>query len=129
MCEVGFGEHHGVKVTISLAGDDAPELASLYTWLQRDDEFRGMVHPVKAAPQSGEMGGITQALIVTLGSGGTITVLAGTLSAWLSARRTRISVDFSVGDRSQRVDIDAANAADAERLFKAALDDAGRGRS
>jgi hypothetical protein len=120
---VGFEEHRSVDATISLIGGDASELNSLYAWLQREDEFRGQVKAVSAALKSGEMGGVTEMLTVALGSGGAGAVLAGTLSTWLSMRRTKINVDFSSGDRTRRVEIDVANAADAQRLLQAALDD------
>jgi hypothetical protein len=112
-----------VQAKITLLDGDPSELSSLYTWLQRDDEFRGRVKPVSAEVKPGEMGGVTEALTVVL-TGGTA-ALAGTLTGWLSARRTRISVDFSSGDKACKVEIDAKNAAAASQLFREALE-AGR---
>ncbi len=71
------------------------------------------------------MGGLTETLTVALGSGGAVAVLAGTLSAWLSARRTRISVEIIDGDRSRRVEIDSANASEATRLLRVAYETTG----
>jgi hypothetical protein len=112
-----------VQAKITLLDGDRSELSSLYTWLQRDDEFRGRVKSVSAELKPGEMGGVTEALTVVL-TGGTA-ALAGTLTGWLSARRTRISVDFSSGDKVCKVEVDAKNAAVASQLFREALE-AGR---
>jgi len=111
-----------VHATIALVDGEAPELHSLYAWLQRDEEFRGQVKAVAAPAEPGDMGGVTEILTVALGGGGTAAVLVGTLSAWISARRTKISVDITVGDTTRRIEIDAANAAAAAQLFHIALD-------
>jgi hypothetical protein len=111
-----------VLATIALVDGDRAELNSLYAWLQRDDEFRGRVRAGTAPLKPGEMGGVMETLTVALGSGGAGAVLAGTLSAWLSVRRARISVDLIAGDRTRRIEIDAANASAAAQLFRTALD-------
>jgi hypothetical protein len=67
------------------------ELASLYSWLQHDDEFRGRVKTVTADLKPGDMGGVTETLTVALGSGGAVAALGGTLNAWIAARRTKVS--------------------------------------
>lgn len=113
-----------MQVKITLLDGDPSELSSLYAWLQRDDEFRGQVKAVSAELKPGEMGGVTDALTVMLGSG-TAVALAGTLTGWLSARRTRICVDFGSGDKACKVEIDTRNAAVASRLLQEALE-AGR---
>jgi hypothetical protein len=111
-----------VRATISLPDSGIDEWSSLYAWLQLDDEFRGRVRTVAAKRPAGAMGGIVDTLVVALGSGGAVAVLATSLSAWMSARRTRICVDLSVGEKIRRVEIDASNASDAERLLTAMLD-------
>ncbi|MFD6666990.1 hypothetical protein ACFWDK_32110 [Micromonospora chalcea] len=114
-----------MHASITLVDDKADQLASLYAWLQRDDELRGRVRSVAAELKSGDMGGVTETLTVALGSGGAVAVLAGTLSAWLSTRRTRISVEIIDGDSSRRVEIDSANAKAAARLLREAYESTG----
>ncbi len=118
-------DHRWVHASIALVDDTADQLASLYAWLQRDDELRGRVRSVAAEFKPGDMGGVTETLTVALGSGGAVAVLAGTLSAWLSARRTRISVEITDGDSSRRVEIDSANASAAARLLREAYETTG----
>jgi hypothetical protein len=120
----GFEDHLRVLATIALVDGDAAELNSLYAWLQRDDEFRGRVEAVPARSEPGEMGGVTEMLTVAVGSGGAGAVLAGTLSAWVSSRRAKISVDLVIGDKTRRIEIDAANATTAAQLFRTAVETA-----
>lgn len=128
-CGTGFDEYRGVHATISLIDGDVSELTSLYAWLQCVDEFRGRVERVGAVSKPGEMGGLTEMLAVALSSGGAGAVLVRTLPTWLSMRRAKINIEFSSGKRTQRVQIDAANATDAQRLLQAALDHVACGTS
>jgi hypothetical protein len=116
--------HRRVHATISPPSGSLSDVQALFAWLQRDDEFRGRVRAVTKPPAPGEMGGAAQMVTVALGSGGAIAVLAATLSAWVTSRRTRITVDLSVGDKIRRFEIDGANAADAQRLFRSVLESA-----
>lgn len=120
--DAGFQENLRVYVSIALVDGDVAELGSLYVWLQRDDELRGHVKAVTGSPKPGDMGGVTETLTVALGSGGAGAVLTATLSAWLSTRRTKISVAVTTGGKTTSIEIDAANAAAAAQLFRTALD-------
>jgi Effector Associated Constant Component 1 len=73
--------------------DQIPELASLEEWLFEDPELRTCRITRKAPePRPGEMGGISDVLIVALGSGGAGAALATSLSVWLRTRVDRVSV-------------------------------------
>jgi hypothetical protein len=78
-----------VHAEIALGDNTTNELGLLYSWLQRDDEFRGRVRTVTADLKPGDMGGVTEVLMVALGSGGAVATLGGTLNAWIGARRTK----------------------------------------
>jgi hypothetical protein len=110
-----------VHATIALGDNVTHELAWLYSWLQQDDEFRGRVKTVTADLKPGDMGGVTETLSVALGSGGAVAALGGTLNAWIAARRTKVNVEITNGDRTCRVEIDTANAAVAAELLQEAL--------
>jgi hypothetical protein len=72
---------------ISLAVDDPVELESLYSWLRRERDLAGRVKLAGSAPRAGELGAAAEALIVAVGSGGAVSVLAGSLKAWVSLPR------------------------------------------
>lgn len=57
-----------MDVTVSVAGRDAAvkELRSLSAWLAGEEEFRGRVRLVEAAPEPGTLGGWPEALVVAL---------------------------------------------------------------
>ncbi|MCX5065661.1 hypothetical protein OOJ91_07175 [Micromonospora lupini] len=119
------GDYRRVYAKIALGNDVAHELASLYSWLQRDDEFRGRVKTVTAELKPGDMGGVTAMLTVALGSGGAVAALGGTLNAWIAARRTKVSVEITNGGYACRVEIDTANASAAAELLRKAIASAG----
>lgn len=97
--QAGFGRTHGgvrVETRLVVEGTDSSSaLASLNEWLRRTDELRGRIRLRPKAPAPGEMGGITDVLVVAAGAGGALTVLANSLSVWLRQPR-RASVTVSV---------------------------------
>ena len=76
-----------VQVRISLISGDDADLESLDDWLRGERELTGRVAHATAPPQQGEMGVPPEALIVAVGSGGTLSVLAAALKAWVSLPR------------------------------------------
>lgn len=95
-------------------------MRSLHRWLQEEDELRGRVSLLTAGPAVEEMGSLLEGLAVALGSGGAITVLAKSVSVWLTQRHSDITVEVSHGDRT--VKVTANRAMDAEKLIRDVLD-------
>ncbi|WP_420874159.1 effector-associated constant component EACC1 [Nocardia gipuzkoensis] len=46
------------------------DLASLRSWLTEEDDLRGRVQVVPAAPEPGELSGLSDALVIAVGTGG-----------------------------------------------------------
>jgi hypothetical protein len=123
---VHLGEGTGMELRISLADGDLADLESLQDWLGQERELTGRVRPSGPAPRRGELGTLVDALIVALGSGGAISVLAASLKNWLSLpRRSDITIKIDRGDGSS-VTIDAKRVAvrqaDVESIIRQALD-------
>lgn len=104
--------------------NDADELRSLLAWMQQDDALRGRVRMQHAPVGSEDMGGLLDALMVALGTSGVAAALSGSLSAWISQRRS--DVKFTVtAPNGRTVDVDAkrvdarALANDIERILHA----------
>jgi hypothetical protein len=72
----------------------AEYLRSLADWLNSEDALRGRVRPVRLAPEAGKMGAAVEFLSVALGSGGAGAVLVRSISAWLTQRRSEVSVSL-----------------------------------
>jgi hypothetical protein len=73
-------------LTVTLNGAGLDELLALRAWLVHEDELRGRVALLQESAGPGSLGGAMEALSVSLGSGGAISVLvAGTLS-WFRQR-------------------------------------------
>lgn len=88
--------------TYAISGTDlsADELRSLRRWML---DVRGLAGPVdlqQADPKPGEMGSLTDALVVAAGSGGAITAIAGALVSWLRHRTTDLTIKITRADGS-----------------------------
>ena len=53
--------------------------------------LRGRVRLVKAAPEPGTLGGWPEAVVVSLGQGGAVTVLASAVIAWIRHRTSTVT--------------------------------------
>lgn len=80
-----------MEIRVSVANGNVADLESLDDWLRGERELAGRVKLAGPAPRAGELGALTETLVVAVGSGGAITVvgaaLAGALKAWLSQPR------------------------------------------
>jgi hypothetical protein len=85
------------------------ELASLFEWLQGEDELRGRVHAVDGAIGDTELGSVVQLLTVAVGAGGMGTALASSLKTWLLTRRTTAKIIVKAANRSITVDVQNAD--------------------
>jgi hypothetical protein len=72
---------------ISLVGSDLTELESLRDWLCHEQALAGRVKFTGSTPRDNELGVAAQALLVAVGSGGAVSVLIGSLKAWVSLPR------------------------------------------
>jgi hypothetical protein len=116
-----------VIVQLSVESDDPVEaLADLSDWLHLESELRGLVKPGDAVPGPGKLGALSEFLIVAIGSGGTLSVLAASLKVFLAQPRgsdVRIVVTSEDG---RRVELDAKRVGDVkvEQLLRQALGEA-----
>src|ERR1700761_5627269 len=74
------------ELAITMTGADADELRSLRNWLVQEDELRGHVVLVSDRPAPGTLGSVLEALSVSVGWGGAISVLLPGTVAWLRQR-------------------------------------------
>jgi hypothetical protein len=112
-----------VQVCISIVGGDQAELESLDDWLRREHELAGRITFAAAGPREGELGVLGEALIVAVSSGGTVSVLAASLKAWLSLPRrsdVRIRVQGTDG-RAVEIDADRVSGERVDDLVRQAL--------
>jgi Effector Associated Constant Component 1 len=105
-----------VQVRIScVGGGSAAGVESLSDWLRGEPELAGRLRVAGPAPGEGELGALADVLMVAVGSGGTLSVLAASLKAWLAQPR-RSDVRIRVQrDGGETVEIDA-NRIDDERV-------------
>ena len=115
-------EEAGVSVWLSVEGDHPFEgLAELSDWLRLEPELRGLISPAPTVPGPGELGGPADALVVAVGSGGAISVLAASLRAFLvQPRRSDVRIVLGTPD-GRRVEIDAKRVRDVEALVRETL--------
>ena len=102
-----------------ISGTDlsADELRSLRRWMLDVRSLRGPVDLRPADAKPGEMGSLTDALVVAAGSGGAITAIAGALVSWLRHRTTDLTVKITRPDGSAlEVDGKRVRGVDSEQL-------------
>jgi hypothetical protein len=106
-----------MRVEFTVGGHGSfDELKNLEDWLLEDPGLAGC--PITRPPSSpapGEMGALSDVLVVALGSGGAGATLASSLSVWL---RTRVG-DVTLRVRTPRgeAELTARNAKDAEAVI------------
>ncbi|MGW6738100.1 effector-associated constant component EACC1 [Streptomyces sp. NPDC055013] len=111
-----------IRLSLSVEGDDSDQgLAALYQWLGSEPELRGLVKG-SGTPRPGELGSLTDALIVAVGGGGALSVLAASLKAFLALpRRSDVRIVVRGTADGRTVEIDAKRVDDVEELVRQAL--------
>jgi hypothetical protein len=115
-----------VSLQLSVEGDEPVEgLADLSDWLRQESELRGLVSYGDAVPKPGELGALSDVLMVAVGSGGTLSVLATSLKVFLAQpRRSDVRIVVTAPD-GRRVELDAKRVDDVELLLRQTLGGAG----
>ncbi len=117
-----------VRVQVFGDGDVHAELLSLRSWLSQDEELRGRVEVSEPELAPGQMGGLADALVVAVGSGGVLTVLAQQVQVWLKQHRSSVEVRISEDADSRTVTISADHLDDPRGLVRDVLGEASRER-
>jgi len=111
-----------MDVQLHLSGDDVglADLKNLEDWLLDEPALAGypVTRPV-AAPEPGQMGAVSDVLVVALGSGGAGAALASSLSVWLRSRVSQVTVRI----RTERgeVELSATSARDPKSVVREIL--------
>jgi membrane-associated two-gene conflict system component 1 (EACC1) len=113
-----------VEVRIScVGGDRATGVESLSDWLRGEPELAGKLRVAGPTPGEGQLGTLADVLVVAVGSGGTLSVLATSLKAWLAqphGQHVRIRVQRDGGETVE-IDADRIDAEQADALLHQAL--------
>ena len=113
-----------MEVRIScVGGDRAAGIESLSDWLRGEPELTGRLHVAGPMPGEGELGALADVLVVAVGSGGTLSVLATSLKAWLArphGQHVRIRVRRDDGETIE-IDANRIGADQADALLRQAL--------
>jgi hypothetical protein len=115
------GGRFEVRLRVVAGNDQHEELASLRDWLVHEDELRGRVRQADAAVGSGEMGALSDVLVVALSGGSAVTVLARSVPTWLKQRRADVTIEI-VGPDGQETKVTATRVPDAEAIIRGVLD-------
>ena len=111
-----------MAAVIRLVNGTQNDLEDLSSWLSDEDELRGGVSPQAPAMGPNEMGGLADALVIAVGSGGALTVLARSLQTWFELHRSSIDLSISDSSTGKHVQVNATNIRDAEILLTRLLD-------
>jgi hypothetical protein len=115
-----------VEIAIRTERDDAAVTESLCDWLHADPDLGPSVRQGRTPPRPGQMGGVMDAVIVAVGSGGAVTALAPLLKSWLLRPRhahIKLEVETSPnGKRSVTLDADRVRKEDIDEIIAALKD-------
>jgi len=101
--------------------DPVEELEGLASWLRQEPELRGLVRLAATAPMPGQLGVAADALVAAVGTGGLVSVLAGSLKGYLSQpRRSDLRITVKSPD-GLLVELDAKRVADVDALVRQVL--------
>ena len=81
------------------------DLRSLRDWLLQESPRPGRVKVVLAPEEPATMGAVADAVQISLGAGGALAVLAGSVSTWLTTRRRHVRLVLERPD-GQKLEID-----------------------
>jgi cysteine synthase len=86
----------------TIASDDLSpdDLRSLRRWMLDVHDVRGPIDLRQADPRPGELGTVTDALVVAVGSGGALTAFASALVSWIRHRTSDVIVKVTRPDGS-----------------------------
>ncbi|MEW2191241.1 effector-associated constant component EACC1 [Streptomyces microflavus] len=96
------------QITVN-ESDNEGQLESLDSWLRLDPTFRGRTR-LSGNPSEGDLGTAVELLAVAIGSGGVVSVLATSLSAWFQQpKKSDITLKVT-GPNGSNIEIDATRA-------------------
>ncbi|MET9284795.1 effector-associated constant component EACC1 [Nocardia beijingensis] len=98
---------------------DYDDLLSLRSWLRDEDALRGRVDLLHAAAAPDRMGSLSDALVIALGAGGALTVLARAIPDWL-LRHKNVTIEIA-GPQGRSVTISATGVRDPRALIREVL--------
>ncbi|NUP51005.1 MAG: hypothetical protein HOW97_27385 [Catenulispora sp.] len=113
-----------IRLSVLGAAEDVKALEDLSIWLRGEPELVGRVTLHRPAPRQGEMGTLTDAVVVAVGAQGAATALAASLRAWLAQpRRADLKLTIATGEETF-VEVDASNvrSSDLDLLLTRACD-------
>jgi hypothetical protein len=107
-----------VEISVSDPGLNPRTLKNLQDWLLEEPSLVDCpITRPPAIPEPGQMGALSEVLVVALGSGGSAAALAGSLSVWLSTRVNHVTI--TVRNRNGEVKLDARSTTDPKELIEA----------
>lgn len=108
------------RIRVVTGRDPQAELSSLRDWLAREDQLRGHVATEQPAVAPDEMGALVDVLSVAVGAGGAVTVLANSISVWLTQRHSDVTIEVT-SENGRSVVVDAKRVRDAAGLVEQTL--------
>lgn len=98
------------------------ELVDLLEWFRHDDVLRGRVGLPPARIGDGQTGALSSVLMVTVGAGGFATALVSSLTAWLTHRRSDVTITITRGDTALTLNAARVKSTDVQRAIEDLLD-------
>lgn len=91
---------------IALEAGSPAEAFALKAWFDDFPDLRGRSTVEVGPTQVGDLGGVSDILVVALGSGGAVSVIAGALVRWFSVRQRSHPLKLTVTNGKKKVSLE-----------------------
>lgn len=110
--------------SVSITIQDYPQdMYELGDWFRADDQFRGKISYKEKLIQPGQMGGMVEAIVIAVGSGGAATTLIRQFFSWLGRSGERHTAHLTLKDSNGReLSLDINGLTDSDAIARQAFE-------
>ena len=103
--------------------NESTGLRELGEWFREDDVLRGKISYEEKPIQPGQMGGMVEAIVIAVGSGGAATTLIRQFFIWLGKNGERYTAHLTLKDaKGREVNLDVNGVADSDAIARKAFE-------
>jgi hypothetical protein len=109
------------QATVAIRVGSVPDAFALKGWLDDVPALRGRGAVMTGRPLPGRQGGVSDTLVVALGSGGAASVLVASLTSWIKTRGRPKTLKLSVERGKKKIEIEMEQTTDSAAIVAAIL--------
>ncbi len=104
------------QATVAIGTGSVPDAFALKGWLDDVPTLRGHGTVATGRPLPGRQGGVSDVLVVALGTGGAASVLVGSLTSWLKTRARPRILKLSIERGKKKIELEMDQTTDSAAI-------------